>query len=165
MRSGVGLLLRPGGRRRVDCPGGLTLYLDTLRHSCVYPDDPTRLAFSYTERFADVLRAAAGPDREPLDVLHVGGGGFTMPRYVSATYPGSTSVVLELDQVLVDIAHDDLGLPDSDDIRVVVGDARTGIRSLADDSVDVVLGDAFGGLAVPWHLTTTQWLAEVDREL
>lgn len=149
----------------LNCPDGLTLYLDTLRHSCVYPDDPTRLGYSYTQRFADVLRVAAGPGREPPDVLHVGGGGFTMPRYVSATYPGSTNTVLELDQVLVDIAREQLGLVDSAETRVIVGDARTGIRALPDDSVDVVLGDAFGGLAVPWHLTTTQWLTEVDRVL
>lgn len=149
----------------LNCPDGLTLYLDTLRHSCVYPEEPTRLGYSYARRFADVLRAAAGPDREPLDVLHVGGGGFTLPRYVSAAHPGSTGMVLELDQVLVDIAREELGFVDSPDTRVLVGDARTGIRTLPDDSYDVVLGDAFGGLAVPWHLTTTQWLAEVDRVL
>jgi SAM-dependent methyltransferase len=153
------------GAQGLNCPDGLTLYLDTLRHSCVYPDDPTRLAYTYTRQFADVLRAAAGPARQPLDVLHVGGGGFTMPRYVSATHPGSTNVVLELDQVLLDIAREDLGFQESADTRVLVGDARTGIRTLPDDSVDVVLGDAFGGLAMPWHLTTTQWLAEVDRVL
>lgn len=149
----------------LNCPDGLTLYLDTLRHSCVYPDDPTRLGYSYARRFADVLQAVSGPDRVPLDVLHVGGGGFTLPRYVSATYPGSTNTVLELDQALVDIAREELGFVDSTQTRVIVGDARVGIRSLPDDSVDVVLGDAFGGLAVPWHLTTVEWLAEVDRVL
>ena len=71
----------------LNCPDGLTLYLDTLRHSCVYPDDPTRLGYSYARRFADVLEAAAGPAWSPPDVLHVGGGGFTLPRYVSATIP------------------------------------------------------------------------------
>ena len=149
----------------LNCPDGLTLYLDTLRHSCVYPDEPTRLGYSYARRFADVLEAATGPERPPPDVLHVGGGGFTLPRYVSATYPGSSNTVLELDQVLVDIAHEKLGFVDSADTRVIVGDARTAIRTLPDQSFDVVFGDAFGGLAVPWHLTTTQWLAEVDRVL
>lgn len=153
----------------LNCPDGLTLNLDTLRHSCVYPDDPTRLGYAYTRRFAEVLAAVAGPGggapTRPLNVLHVGGGGFTMPRYVAATYPGSTGTVLELDQVLVDIAREKLGFVDSPQTRVVVGDARTGIRTLPDGSFDVVFGDAFGGLAVPWHLTTTEWLAEVGRVL
>lgn len=149
----------------LNCPDGLTLYLDTLRHSCVYPDDPTRLGYSYARRFADVLRAVGGREDDPLNVLHVGGGGFTMPRYISASYPGSANVVLELDQVLVDISREQLGFVDSPDTRVIVGDARTGIQAQPDGAFDVVLGDAFGGLAVPWHLTTTQWLAEVDRVL
>ena len=30
---------------------------------------------------------------------------------------------------------------------------------------DVVIGDAFGGRAVPWHLTTTEVVGEIDRML
>ncbi|GAA2015478.1 fused MFS/spermidine synthase [Nakamurella flavida] len=144
------------------CPDGLTLYLDTLRHSCIHPDDPARLDFSYARLFADTL-AVAGPDDAPLDVVHVGGGGFSLPRYVQATRPGSTNVVLELDPTLVEIAEQQLGLVRSADLQVRVGDARTALRELPDSSADVVLGDAFGGLAVPWHLTTVEWAQEVDR--
>ena len=93
------------------CIGGLTLYLDTLRHSCVHPDDPQRLDFSYAQMLSDVI-AAVGPDGSPLDTLHIGGGGFTMPRYLASANPGSTSVVLELDPELVQIARDELGLQD-----------------------------------------------------
>lgn len=146
------------------CPGGLTLYLDTLRHSCIHPDQPERLDFSYAQLFADAL-TAAGPGGAPLDVLHVGGGGFSLPRYLQATHPGSASLVLELDPALVDIAQQQLGLTLSDDLQVRVGDARTGIRDVETDSADVVLGDAFGGLAVPWHLTTVEWMRQVDRVL
>ncbi|MCW3011374.1 MAG: hypothetical protein JWO90_1778, partial [Solirubrobacterales bacterium] len=35
----------------------------------------------------------------------------------------------------------------------------------ATGSADLVVGDAFGGRAVPWHLTTAEWLAEVRRVL
>jgi spermidine synthase len=146
------------------CPDGLTLYLDTVRHSCIHPDDPARLDFSYAQLFADTLTATA-PGGAPLEVLHVGGGGFSLPRYLTVAHPGSTSLVLELDGTLVDIAQRQLGLTLSDDLQVRVGDARTGIRDVAADSVDVVLGDAFGGLAVPWHLTTVEWVREVDRVL
>ena len=144
------------------CPDGLTLYLDTLRHSCIHPDDPARLDFSYARLFADTL-AVAGPGDAPLDVVHVGGGGFSLPRYLQATRPGSTDIVLELDPTLVEIAQQQLGLVLSDDLQVRVGDARTALRQLPADSADVVLGDAFGGLAVPWHLTTVEWVREVDR--
>jgi MFS family permease len=85
------------------CIGGLTLYLDTLRHSCVHPDDPQRLDFSYAQMLSDVI-ASVGPDGSPLDTLHIGGGGFAMPRYLASANPGSTSLVLELDPELVQIA-------------------------------------------------------------
>jgi spermidine synthase len=34
-----------------------------------------------------------------------------------------------------------------------------------DDSVDLVVGDAFGGEAVPWHLTTVELTRDVQRVL
>ncbi len=146
------------------CTGGLTLYLDTLRHSCVHPDDPQRLDFTYAQILGDVI-AAVAPDGAPVDALHIGGGGFTMPRYLQSADPGSTSLVLELDPALVQIARDELGLQTSPDLQVRVGDARLGIREAADDAFDLAIGDAFGGLAVPWHLATREFVEQVDRVL
>ena len=146
------------------CIGGLTLYLDTVRHSCIHPDDPERLDFTYAQILSDVITAKA-PNGEPLDTLHIGGGGFSMPRYLQSANPGSTSLVLELDPELVQIAEEELGLVTSPDLQVRTGDARLGIRDLADDSYDLVIGDAFGGVAVPWHLTTEEFTEQVDRVL
>lgn len=148
----------------IGCPDGLTLYLDTLRHSCIHPDQPERLDFAYAQLFADVL-TATGPGAAPLDVVHVGGGGFSLPRYLQTTHPGSTNVVLELDPTLIDIAKQQFGLTLSDDLQVRTGDARVGMRAVPDAAADVVLGDAFGGLAVPWHLTTVEWVRDVQRVL
>ncbi|MPZ89129.1 MAG: spermidine synthase [Nitriliruptorales bacterium] len=143
---------------------GRTLYLDTLRHSCVHPDDPMRLDFSYTQILSDVL-ASVAPGDSAIDVLHIGGGGFTMPRHVEAARPGSTNLVLELDPALVEIAEDELGLETGPGLRVDVGDARTALSQQPDDTYDVVIGDAFGGLAVPWHLTTREVTEQVQRTL
>jgi spermidine synthase len=71
--------------------------------------------------------------------------------------------VLEIDPAVVDLARDELGLRTSAALAVRVGDARLGIRDEADDSRDLVAGDAFGSLSVPWHLTTREFLREVDR--
>jgi spermidine synthase len=48
---------------------------------------------------------------------------------------------------------------------VRLGDARQSILALPSDAFDIVIGDAIGGLAVPWHLTTTEFLDEVARVL
>ena len=143
---------------------GRMLWLDTLRHSYVDVDDPSHLEFTYMQWFGDVLTALA-PDGEPLDTLHVGGAGFTMPQYLREEHPGSTSTVLELDDLLVELAKRELGLELGDDIDVITGDARLGIRRTPEHAYDVVIGDAFGGVAVPWHLTTVEFLQQVHDRL
>ncbi len=143
--------------------GGRLLVLDTLRHSYVDLDDPTHLEFRYTKVFADVMDAVAPPGA--IDVLHVGGGGFTLPRYVSALRPGSSNVVLEIDPGLVDVAREQLGLRTGPDIDVRTGDARVLVEAVPARAHDVVLGDAFGGVAVPWHLTTLEFVEAVAGTL
>lgn len=144
--------------------GGRMLVLDTLRHSYVDLDDPTHLELRYSRVFADLLATTAPPGR-PLDALHVGGGGFTMPRYVAAVRPGSRNLVLEIDGGLVKLARQRLGLVTGEGLQVRVGDARLLVGELGDAGYDVVLGDAFGGLAVPWHLTTLEFAGEIRRVL
>ena len=136
---------------------GRILWLDDLRHSYVDLADPTLLEFDYTRSFSDAVDAAF-PEGQALDALHVGGGGFTFPRYLAATRPGTRSTVLEIDPAVRDLARDELGLRTSPALRVRIGDARLGIRDEADDSRDLVVGDAFGSLSVPWHLTTREFV-------
>ena len=141
---------------------GRVLRLDTLRHSYVDLDDPTHLEFSYTRSFAALVD---GLPPGPLSALHIGGGGFTMPRWLAATRPGSTSVVLELDPALVSLARSELGLRTGPDLRVVEGDGRLSIARQPTDAFDLVVGDAFGGISVPWHLATREVVVEVQRVL
>jgi spermidine synthase len=149
-------------------PGGRTLILDGLAHAHVDLDDPTALRFGYVRRFADVA-ALALPDAaaggRPAAVLHVGGGGFSFPRYLEATLPGVRQTVLELDPTVLAVNRERLGFAPSDRLRVALGDARLSIVAESSGEYDLVVGDAFGGLAVPWHLTTTEFLGEVRRVL
>jgi spermidine synthase len=147
-----------------DRPTGRTLWLDTLQHSYVDLADPTHLEFTYVQLLGDVADTMAAPGA-PLDVVHIGGGGFTFPRYVDATRPGSDNLVLELDEGIVELAQDELGLELTSTLRAVTGDARVNLRDVPDDSVDLVVGDAFGGEAVPWHLTTVELTRDVQRVL
>ena len=147
-------------------PGGRSLWLDITRHSYVDVNDPRHLELRYAKNFADVITAARPSDDapgRPLDALHIGGGGFTMPRYLRAVYPGSRHVVFELDPDLVALARERLALVTGPDLRVETGDARLLTRRLPDDSQDLVVGDAFGDLSVPWHLTTREFLIDVKR--
>jgi spermidine synthase len=147
-----------------DNPSGRELLLDDLHHSYVDLDDPTDLHFNYIRWIAKAIDAMY-PAKAPLDIVFIGGGGFTLPRWLLATRPGSQAEVLEVDGELVEFDEEHLGLHTSPELQVTVGDARMSMFDQADDSADVVVGDAFGNLAVPWHLATAEWTEEVKRVL
>jgi spermidine synthase len=148
----------PDGDRRI-------LVLDDLWHAAVDLGDPTVLLFDYVRRFDDVTAAAIEARDGEVAVLHLGGGGFTFPRYLAATWPASQHTVLELDQAVLATARERLGFRPDERIAVVIGDARLSIGGVDDGSMDVVIGDAFGGLSVPWHLTTLEFLDQIRRVL
>ncbi len=145
-------------------PSGYNLILDGEFNSYVDIKHPAHLDYAYTRWIADGIDAVY-PSRAPLDAVFVGGGGFTLPRWLEATRPGSHSEVLELDSGLVDVDEERLGLRTSPALSVRTGDARIGMLDVPSDSADVVVGDAFSNLTVPWHLMTSEWLAEVQRVL
>ncbi|MEV0457901.1 fused MFS/spermidine synthase [Catellatospora methionotrophica] len=143
-------------------PAGRVLHLNSAEHSYVDLADPTRLEYAYTQ-WIGVVADLAAPAGAAVDAVHLGGGGFTVPRYLAATRPGSRSTVFEIDGGLVELAERTLGLRPGPDLRAVVGDARMLLGELPDGSADLVVGDAFGDLAVPWHLTTREMMTEIRR--
>jgi spermidine synthase len=147
-----------------DRASGRVLVLDDLRHSAVDLADPTRLQFAYTRRMADAVDTAFPPGR-PLSAVHLGGGGFTMPRWLAATRPGSASTVLEVDRGVVELGRRELAVDAIPALDVRVGDARTALAAVPADAADLVVGDAFGARSVPWHLATAEFAAEVRRVL
>jgi SAM-dependent methyltransferase len=145
-------------------PDVRVLVLDDLHHSAVDLADPAHLQFAYTRRFADAIDTAFPPGA-PLDAVHVGGGGFTMPRWLAATRPGSDSTVLEVDEGVVELGRRELGVDAIPGVDVRIGDARSLLAAVPDASADVVVGDAFGARSVPWHLATAEFVADVHRVL
>ncbi len=143
---------------------GRTLVLDGLRHSYVDRADPTHLEFEYVRAMASVVDTMHAPG-EPLRVYYLGAGGLTLPTYVAATRAGSTNTVSEIDAGVVEADRDLLGddFPAGTDVRVE--DGRLAIDDLEPAGTDLVVGDAFGGVSVPWHLATEEALGGLARAL
>ncbi|MEU3732460.1 fused MFS/spermidine synthase [Streptomyces sp. NPDC033538] len=140
------------------------LTVDGAPQSYVDLDEPAHLEFEYTRRLGHVLDTVAEPGRA-LDVLHLGGGALTLPRYLAATRPGSRQDVVEADRGLLDLVAEHLPLPDGAGITAHGADARAWLEAAPADSADVLVADVFGGSRVPAHLTSVAYAREAARVL
>ncbi|MEU3476741.1 spermidine synthase [Streptomyces sp. NPDC033754] len=145
-------------------PRAWTLLIDGAPQSHVDLDDPAFLSFEYQRRLGHIADLAAPPNR-PLQAVHLGGGAFTLARYVAATRPRSTQQIVELDGKLVQFVRRELPLDAGARIRVRSTDARAGLAKVQDGWADLVIADVFGGARTPAHLTSTEFLGEVRRVL
>lgn len=127
-------------------------------------EDPRHLEFDYVQRIADVVESVF-PAGEALRVLHVGGAGLTVPRYLAVTRPGSAQTVLEPDAELTEFVRSRLPLPRGSGIKVRAVDGRTGLTQLRDGFSDLVVLDAFAGARVPPELTTDAATTDLRRVL
>ncbi|MEU3250046.1 fused MFS/spermidine synthase [Streptomyces sp. NPDC006997] len=141
-----------------------TLFIDGAPQSHVDLDDPAYLDFEYQRRLGHVVDLAAPPGR-PVHAVHLGGGAFTLARYVAATRPRSTQQVVERDAALVQLVRRELPLAANARVRVRSADARAGLAKVPDGWADLVVADVFSGARTPAHLTSTEFLDEVRRAL
>ncbi|MEJ8277714.1 spermidine synthase [Pseudonocardia spirodelae] len=157
---GIAELVQDRGR-----PSSWTLLLDGTAQSHVDLDDPGHLEFEYVRRIAHLVDLAA-PPTVPLRVLHLGGGAWTLARYVAATRPGSVQTVVELDAALAAlVAHRLPGPGEDDGLTVVTGEARESLAGFRAAAFDLVVADVFAGARTPAQVTTAEFLAAVRRVL
>lgn len=147
-----------------DRPGAWYVRIGPSEQSHVDPDHPEVLEFDYMQRIAEAIDAYA-PAGQRLRVVHVGGAGMTLPRYVAATRPTSAQVVLEPDVGLTEEVRAKVPLPRRSGIKVRPVDGRAGIAAMPDDYADVIVLDAFNEARVPGALVTVEFLADVARVL
>ncbi|MER8223108.1 fused MFS/spermidine synthase [Streptomyces sp. NPDC094143] len=140
------------------------LTVDGAPQSYVDLDDPTHLEFEYARRLGHVLDVVAEPGRA-LDVVHLGGGALTLPRYVAVTRPGSRQDVVEADRGLLELVAEHLPLPATARVALHAADARAWLENARGNSADVIVADVFGGSRVPAHLTSVTYVREAARVL
>ncbi|MBM4792140.1 fused MFS/spermidine synthase [Streptomyces sioyaensis] len=148
----------------VDRPRAWLLTVDGAPQSYVDLDTPLHLEFEYVRRLAFVLDEVAAPG-QPLDVLHLGGGALTLPRYLAATRPHSRQDVVEADRALLALVDEHLPLPDNCGITLHADDARTALEAAPESSADVIVADVFGGSRVPAQLTSVDCARAAARVL
>jgi spermidine synthase len=146
--------LRPDPAR----PAGWTLLVDDVPQSYVDLADPEHLEFPYMRMLGKVVRPG-----HAARVLHLGGGGLTMPRLVRHRRPGSVQRVVERDPRLIELVSRFLPFPES--IVVEVGDARRALEAAPAGAYDLIISDVFEGAAMPRAVGTGGFAAAARRAL
>lgn len=152
--TGGEAVLRPDSDRR----DAWTLLVDGTPQSHVDLGDPSYLLFEYVRRLGHVVDLA-GPVGAALDVVHLGGGALTLPRYVAATRPGSRQRVVEYDEALTEFVRAELPWDKRARIRVSGADAREWLSRQRPDTADLLIVDVFAGARTPAHLTSAEFVA------
>jgi spermidine synthase len=161
------------------------LVLDHLTHSYVDLNDPTYLGYKHEESQGELLRLARERNKGTsiaTNLLVIGGGGYTFPRWVDFYLPDVNVEVVEIDSGVTQIAYQKLGLAS---IHLQAGAAAGGpaswlalhhglhrptkIRSVHMDGrqyvaekapkghYQLVVQDAVNDLSVPYHLLTKEY--------
>lgn len=157
--------------RDLDRPHAWMLLLGGVPQSHVDLDDPRHLELEYMRRLGHLIDLA-GPAGMPLRVLHLGGGGLTLARYVAATRPGSVQLAVESDPEVASLVRrrlplDQPGRPRAGTgrIDIRVADARAVLEEVPAGSFDVLVTDVFAGASTPAHLTSAEFTAAAARAL
>ncbi|WP_420175969.1 spermidine synthase [Luteococcus sp. OSA5] len=145
-------------------PGAWVVRIEGAYQSWVDPEDPTRLEFDYVQRLAAQIDHHAPPG-ERLRVVHVGGAGMSLARYVAHVRPTSAQIVLEPDVELTEEVRAKVPLPRNSGIKVRPQDGLSGVTAMRDDFADVIVVDAFAGARVPGELVSVDFFAQARRVL
>jgi spermidine synthase len=139
--------------------------LDRLVHSYNSIEEPTRLHYGYQRTYAELTAYAA--QRSPkLRALFVGGGGYTLPRYMEVTYPDAELEVAEIDPGVTQTAVELMGLHPRTRVISYNTDAREVVEAKQGaPPYDLIFGDAFNDFQIPYHLTTREFAQKIRNLL
>ena len=141
-----------------------TMTLDHLVHSYVKMGEPSYLGYQHEEIQGELVRYARAQGE--TNVLVIGGGGYTFPRWVEYMLPDVSVEVVEIDPGVTEVAHRELGLSRQTAIKSHHMDGRQFIREKAPKRLyQLVIQDAVNDLSVPTHLMTKEYNEAVKATL
>src|SRR5437763_10131440 len=138
------------------------LILDHLVHSYNSLEDPNFLEYGYIKVYAEIADyLAQGVPNQAIRVLYVGGGGYTLARHIEATYPNARQEIMEIDPGVTQTVYEQLGVDSrTTNITTYNVDGRLMLNELSRTNAgqyDLIIGDAFNDLSIPYHLTTREF--------
>ncbi|HJE51577.1 MAG TPA: fused MFS/spermidine synthase [Tessaracoccus flavescens] len=147
--------------------GAFWVRFGLTQQSWVDPARPDFLAFEYVQHVAMVLDHTVldAPAERRLRLVHIGGAGMSIPRWVEWRRPATAQVVCEPDVALTNEVRRKIPLPPRSGIKVRDVDGRAGLAAMSTEWADVIIVDAFDGAQVPGDLVTRECLDDIRRVL
>ncbi|KAA3621732.1 MAG: hypothetical protein DWQ08_13705 [Proteobacteria bacterium] len=142
-----------------------TLVLDHMVHSNNHASDPELLILPYAQAMHELLmRRLRVNDSKSPRVFFAGGGAYTQPRALAHLLPMAHIEVAELDAAVTATARNDLYV-DMENFIVHDADARIQLPRAPRNDFDAIVTDVFHDVAVPYHLTTVEFVDVVESRL
>ncbi|NOZ10126.1 MAG: hypothetical protein GXP09_03645 [Gammaproteobacteria bacterium] len=141
------------------------LILDHLLHGVSHQTEPGMLIPPYMHLMDElILGHFEAKHTSNLAFFFAGGGSYTQPRAVQELYPEAHITVVELDPLVTRVAEDNLYLNTSG-MRVFHRDTRVILNALQRERFDVIVGDVFHDISIPYHLVTQEYAQLVKSRL
>ena len=144
------------------------LTLDHLVHSYSHATKTDDLRYAYEQIDSEVAEFILKRDGQ-VRYLLLGGGGYTMPRYLENAYPADKAIidVVEIDPMVTQVAKTHMGLGLNTRVTSYNLDARQYLaeRNVSERKYNIIQADAFNDFSVPYHLTTREFGSLVKQHL
>lgn len=137
------------------------LVLDHLSHGTSARDVPRVMFTQFTAMLDAIARGRKGDHN--FSAFFIGGGTYAVPRSWANRKTGAITVA-EIDPAVTRTARRDFWL-DTSAIEILHEDARRALLIRPSVKYDVIVGDAFGDIAVPYHLITREFFKLVSSRL
>ena len=141
------------------------LVLDHLVHGINHQELPRFLPSPYTHLMDEIIGVQANTvEGRELRTFFAGGGAYTQPRALRARFPEAEIVIAELDPEVTKIAREQLYYSGEGD-RVIHSDARRALAQMPEGHFDVIVGDVYHDISIPYHLVTREYAELVQSRM
>lgn len=137
------------------------MVLDHLSHGTSARDEP-RIMFSEFTAMLDAIARRRTAERS-FSSFFIGGGTYSVPRAWKDRNTGPITVA-EIDPEVTNVAIRDFWF-DPTGLEILHEDARYALLNRPESRFDVIVGDAFGDIAIPVHLVTIEFFRLVASRL
>lgn len=141
----------------------LVLKIDGRLQSSINLKNPGELLFTIHQRVKSTIESVFFPN-QGITSLTLGGGAYSIPRYIESCRPSSKQTVIEINQELIDFVEGTAPLNKNSLIKVVCADAYEEVINSEDhESYDFVFLDVFVNLELDSNFLSTEFIKKLNN--